>query len=145
MTISLSQLDATKASNEAFEFEYVRSNDLRDRSTVPEDQKIYLTVLGGQSETVTQEVAKLVNERRRLAAQREVAQKVGVGKKKIEFNTMESDVEFGQRLASVRLVGWRGITEPWSPENALRLCRSNQEIASEVTLQSDEMGNFIKS
>jgi hypothetical protein len=94
---------------------------------------------------VTQEVARLVNERRRKEAARDVARKVGTGPRAVEFETLESDVEFGQRLAAVRLVGWRGITEPWSPENALRLCRGNRELAAQVTMQSDMTGNFTKN
>lgn len=133
--VSLDDLDATKASAEAFEFEYV--------TPAGENSGIFLSVLGSQSETVTKEVARLINERRRKQAAREVQQKVGVGVKTVEFDTLESDVEFGQRLAAVRLVGWRGITEPCTPENALRLCRSNREIAAQITLNSDEMANFM--
>lgn len=136
-TVSLNDLDATKASADAFEFEYINPE-------TGEGTGIFLSVLGGQSEIVSSEVAKLVNERRRKQAAREVAKKVGVGNKPIEFDTMESDIEFGQRLAAVRLVGWRGITETWSAENALRLCRSNRDIAAQVVSNSDEMGNFIK-
>lgn len=134
---SLDQLDSTKAASQAFEFEYISS-------ATGEETGIFLSVLGGESEAVTKEVAKLVNERRRKQAAREVQQKIGVGAKPVEFETLESDVEFGQRLAAVRLVGWRGISEPWTPENALRLCRSNRDIAAQITQQSDATANFIK-
>ena len=135
-TFSLDDLDATRASSEAFEFEYI--NPAGDATG------IFLKVLGSQCETVTKEIAKLVNERRRKEAAREIQRKVGVGAKVVEFETMESDVEFGQRLAAVRLVGWRGIQEAWSPENALRLCRTNRHVAAQVTSQSDEMANFMQ-
>jgi hypothetical protein len=134
-SFSLDDLDATKASAQAFEFEYITSSG--------DNSGVFLSVLGGQSEIVTTEVARLINDRRRKQASREVQQKIGVGSKVIEFETVESDIEFGQRLAAVRLVGWRGITEPWSVENALKLCRSNREIASQVTQQSDATANFI--
>lgn len=134
-SFSLDDLDATKASAEAFEFEYI--NPAGDSTGV------FLKVLGSQSETVTKEVNKLVNERRRKEAAREIARKVGVGQKAVEFETMENDVEFGQRLAAVRLVGWRGISDAWSPENALKLCRTNRHVAAQVTAQSDEMANFM--
>lgn len=133
---SLDQLDATKAATQAFEFEYVNL-------ATGEGTGIYLSVLGGESETVTAEVARLINDRRRKQAAREVNQKVGV-QKAVEFESLESDVEFGQHLAAVRLVGWRGISDAWSPENALRLCRSNRDIAAQITLQSDASANFIK-
>jgi hypothetical protein len=137
MTLSISDLDTSRASSEAFEFEYVNA--------LGEPSGVFLQVLGSQAEAVTQEVARLVNERRRKEAARDVARKVGTGPRAVEFETLESDVEFGQRLAAVRLVGWRGITEPWSPENALRLCRGNRELAAQVTMQSDMTGNFTKN
>jgi hypothetical protein len=134
---SLNDLDATAASSEAFTFEYI--NPAGDATG------IFFSVLGSQSEAVTAEVARLVNERRRKEAAREVQRKVGVGKKAVEYDTLESDVEFGQRLAAVRLVGWRGISDVWTPENALKLCQTNRHIASQVTEQSEEMANFMKN
>ncbi|PIP01785.1 MAG: hypothetical protein COX55_09040 [Zetaproteobacteria bacterium CG23_combo_of_CG06-09_8_20_14_all_54_7] len=136
-TFSLADLDATKASEQAFEFEYINA-------ATGEGTGIFLSVLGGESEAVTAEVAKLINERRRKQAAREVQRKIGVGTKPTEFETLESDVAFGQRLAAVRLVGWRGISDPWTAENALKLCTSNRDIASQVTQQSDMVGNFMK-
>lgn len=133
-TYSLSDLDATQAASEAFKFEYMLPNG--------EGSGIILHVLGGQSEAVTKEVAKLVNERRRKDAMRQA--KKGFKNKDAEFETFESDVEFGQRLASVRLVGWEGIAEPCTPENALKLCMSNKDIAAQVTEQSDDIANFMK-
>lgn len=134
MNLSLDDLDTSKASAEAFEFEYINA--------AGEPSGVFLSILGSQAEAVTREVARLVNERRRKEAQRDVARQTGVGPKKVEFETLESDVEFGQRLAAVRLVGWRGITEAWSPENALRLCKGNRELAAQITTQSDLTRNF---
>lgn len=141
---SLNDYDATKACAAGFEFQYVPTDYEGDPEKIPENERLYLTVIGSQSEKVTTEVARLVNERRQKAAAREVNRKIGVGKKKVEFEPLESDVEFGQRLAAVRLVGWRGdLSDPWSPENALRLCQINQDIAAQVTTRSDDMGNFL--
>jgi hypothetical protein len=134
---SLDDLDATKASSEAFEFEFLNVNG--------DGSGVFLKVLGGQSETVTKEVARLINERRRKEAARAVQRAVGVGKKNIEFETLEDDVAFGQRLAAVRLIGWRGIREAWSPENALRLCSTNRDVAAQIVQHSDAMENFMRS
>jgi hypothetical protein len=134
-SFSLDDLDAKKASAQAFEFEYITPSG--------DNSGVFLSVLGGQSEIVTAEVTRLINDSRRKQAAREVQQKIGVGSKAVEFDTAENSIEFGQRLAAVRLVGWRGINEPWSVENALKLCRSNQEVASQVTKQSDAIANFI--
>ena len=132
---SLDDLDATKASSEAFEFEYI--NPAGDATGIK------FKVLGSQCETVTDVVNKLVNERRRKEAAREIKRKVGVGSKAVEFEPLENDIEFGQRLAAVRLVGWSGIKEPWSEAGALKLCQTNRHIAAQITEQSDEMSNFM--
>ena len=133
-SFSLADLDAAQAGSKAFEFEYLNEGT---------PTGIFFSVLGGQSEVVTAEVAKLVNERRHKQAIREAAKRTN-GKKSTEFETMESDVEFGQRLAAVRLVGWRGITEAFSAAGALHLCQSNRDIAVQIVEQSDNVGNFIK-
>lgn len=151
MNISLNDLDATAKNSEAFEFEYLNSEG--------EPTGIFLSVVGSQAERVTSAIAKLVNERRRKEAAKEVARRLQPNAKAIQFETLESDVEFGQRLAAVRLVGWRGpgqvdglteeqvarfqgITDPWTEDNAHRLCRTNRDISAQVTIQSDAMGNF---
>ena len=135
MGITLNDLDATKASAEAFEFEYINA--------AGEATGIFFSVLGGESEVVRAETSRLQNERRRKAAAREVAQKVGVGARKVEFEPFESDVIYGRRLAAVRLVGWRGIDDPFTPEAALYLCQNNDHIAAQITEQSNAMENFI--
>ena len=52
MTLSISDLDTSRASSEAFEFEYVNA--------LGEPSGVFLQVLGSQAEAVTQEVARLV-------------------------------------------------------------------------------------
>jgi len=150
---SLDDLDATKAGSHAFEFEYLDASG--------EPTGIWLSVFGGESEIVAAETARLQNERRRKEAARQVNQKIGVGAKKVDFEPFESDVDYGKRVASVRLAGWRGagqvdgltaeqkarfcgIAAPFNAENALRLCQNNALIAAQVTQQSEESGNFTK-
>jgi hypothetical protein len=133
--ISLSDLDAVKASDEAFEFEYPNTDG------TPSGVKF--KVLGGQSEKVTAEVARLINDRRRKEAARANQTRMNPNKA-LEFEPMENDVEFGNRLAAVRLVGWSGISDIFSPELALKLCKSNKDIALLITQQSDSMANFTK-
>lgn len=136
MGYSLKDLNAVEAGDAPFEFEYIGPDG--------KNTGVFLSVLGGQSETVTKEIARLINERRRKEAARDINRKIGVGNNKVEYELLENDVEFGQRLAAIRLVGWRGIDDPFTQENALLLCKGNREIASQVTAQSDAMANFIK-
>lgn len=135
-TYSLKELDAAAASSEAVEFEYF--------SPAGNKTGIFFLVLGSHSETVSNATAELQNERRRKAAAREVQKKIGVGQKPIEFDKFEDDVDYGQRMAAARLVGWRGISDEFTAENALRLCKSNAHVAAFITQCSDELGNFIK-
>jgi hypothetical protein len=145
---SLKSLDARAASEVPFEFEYIQDGV---------ETGVWFSVLGGQSSQVTSEVNSMMNDRRRAQATKELAAKTG-GRKPVDFVTVESDLEFGERVAAVRLVGWRtanadisdltkeqqkrfaGIEEPYTPELALELIRSNQ-----VAEKSSAMGNFMKS
>jgi len=130
---SLDDLDATQ--KDAFEFEYITDEG--------QSTGIFLKVLGGQSSTVTKEVSRLVNERRKAQAIR-AANSASRGRKEVSFDRIEDDVEFGQRLAAVRLVGWRGIAEDFTPENGLKLCQRNRDISAQITEQSDKLSNFMK-
>lgn len=134
-SFSLKSLDARAASETPFEFEYL----LPDGSPTG----VFLSVLGSQSKEVTAEVNRLMNLRRSAEATQAIAAKTG-GRKADAFVTVESDIEFGQRVAAVRLVGWRGIEEPYDPDLALELCKSNQDIATQVAEKSSDMGNFMK-
>lgn len=133
-SFSLADLDARKASDGAFEFEYVLPDG--------EGSGVFLSVLGGQSKTVQDEANRLINERRRKEAVQ--AAQAKTSRNPETYTSVESDVEFGQRLAAVRVVGWRGIKETFSPELALSLCRSNQDVASQVLERSNDMANFMK-
>lgn len=129
--VSLDALNARAASDEAFEFEYVLADG--------RNSGIFLSVLGAHSERVTSESNKLINERRRAEAVREAE----ASRAADSVNLVEDDIAFGQRLAAVRLVGWRGIIEDCTPDRALRLCQTNPDIAGQVTRRSNNMGNFM--
>lgn len=136
MNVSLDDLDATAACAGAVEFEYI--------SPAGNPTGIFFAVIGSHSEPVTAATARLQNERRRKVAAREVQQKVGIGQQKVEFDKFEDDVAYGQQMAAARIVGWRGINDAFTPENALRLCKSNAHIAAFITQCSEELGNFFK-
>ena len=133
-SFSLDDLNYIKKSEESYEFEYLTPGG--------DGTGVFISVLGGQSEVVTREVAVLLNDRRRKEAMR--AMKARSNKKQVEFDPIEEDIEFGQRMAAIRIVGWRGITDPFTPENAMRLCSTNREVAAQVIEYSDNMANFTK-
>ena len=130
--LDLSDLDAVAAGDTPFEIEYVRADG--------SGSGVFLLVLGGQSEKVQAEVNRLVNERRKKKA---AAEALAKGPDKADFTPIEDDIAFGHRLTAIRLVGWRGIKQEWSPENAFRLISRNSEIAEQVTTASNNLSNFM--
>lgn len=131
-TLSLADLDAVSASDTPFEFEFIRADGT--------GSGVFLQVLGSQSEKVTSETNKLVNARRKQQAQAEAVK--GRSAAGADFTPIESDLEFGHKLTAVRLVGWRGISDEFTPEGALRLVSRNSAIAEQVTVASNDIGNF---
>jgi hypothetical protein len=148
--VDFADLDAT--GEVPFEFEYLIDG------TKPSG--IFLFTLSGQCPTVAEAVNKEVNARRKneaMATARNAHARPGSA----EFIPIEDDVAFGKRLSAVRLCGWRGpgdtagldeeqlkrfrgINQPWSKENALKLCQINAEISSQVLEKSNITENFIK-
>jgi len=130
--ISLDALNARQHSEEAFEFNYVGP---RGNAT-----SIFFSVLGEHSERVRSASNELLNEQRRTAAQREASATSAIE----AVEPVEESTVLGQKLAAVRLVGWRGIQEEFTPARALALCQSNSHVAGQVLAQSRRLENFIK-
>jgi hypothetical protein len=133
MLVSLDDLDARKAGEKPFTFEYIKADGSRSGLT--------FSVLGTHCETVTNEINRLVNDRRREEAA--AAAEAAASRQPEGFTPVESDIAFGQRLAAVRLVGWEGIKEKFTPALGLRLCQSNPDIAAQITAQSNKLANFM--
>ncbi len=134
--VSLKSLDARAQADVPYEFEYILPNG--------EGSGIFLSVLGSQSKTVTEAVNKLMNERRRVEEVAAINARTG-GRKTAAIIPVEDDIAFGQKLAAVRLVGWRGIAEPFDPDLALELVEMNADIANQINEQSNAAENFMKS
>lgn len=120
--ISLDDLNAVKACESAHEFEVVLGK---------KPSGVFLSVLGDESEIVAAETAAL------MAGERARANTLG--------DKYEPDnAKLGKQMAALRIVGWRGIKEPYSPEGAQKLCLTNTAIADQVIQHSKNLGNFIK-
>lgn len=135
MVLSLADLDARTASDAPVEFEYI--------TPAGDPSGVFLSVLGAQSDKVTSEVHRLVNDRRKKEAA-QASTRMG-GRDQAVWTPIEDDIAFGQRLAAVRLVGWRGIKEEFSADNALKLCQSNADVADQVTKTSNDSARFMKA
>ena len=124
--ISLDGLNAVIAGNTPYEFEYKFNNG--------KGSGVFLQILGSESEKVAVETAAII------AAERAREQTTKKDGKEYEFDA----VKVGKELAAVRIAGWRGIKEDYSPDNAKKLCASNQMIADQVMKNSNSLENFIK-
>jgi hypothetical protein len=128
--LSLADLDLVTASENAFEFEYLRPDG--------RDTGVFVTVLGKDAPRVQGWVRKTLNRRKTqdtLAAKRN---------KEIE-RTIEEDEQFGIDAAAIRIVAWRGINEEYTHENALILMERNSELREQVFEASNNLGNFNKA
>jgi hypothetical protein len=134
-SFSLKDLDARSASDVPFEFEYIQPDG--------SGSGVFLKILGAQSKTVTDAVNQMMNERRRQEHVAEINARTG-GQKAAAIIPVEKDIELGQRMAAIRLVGWRGIDEEFTPELGLELCQSNQEVANQINEKSNDLANFMK-
>ncbi len=130
-TFSLDQLDLTKQCEGGFEFEV--TDDATGKGT-----GIFLTVIGSHAPAVQNFTKKALNERRRFD---EMQEKRG---KKAVTRSIEEDMEFGTELTAIRVVGWRGISDPFTPEGAIRLCTINPPIKEQILKASDDIANFSK-
>ncbi len=99
---------------------------------------MFISVLGSQAPKVQEWIRKNLNRRR---TQEAIAAKRG---KEVE-RLVEDDEEFGIGAAAIRVVGWRNIKEPYSPEAAIKLCRNNSEVREQIFEASNNLANFTQS
>ena len=126
-SFSLADLNLTAKCEAAFEFEYL---DSKGKGT-----GLFITVIGSQAPKVQAWLRKTINRQRTQDA---VLTKRG----KEEIRTVEDDEEFGAEAAVVRMVGWRGINEPFSPDAALELVTINALVRAQVFDASNDLSNF---
>lgn len=129
--LSLDDLDVSKASEAPFEFEVVDENE--------KGTGLFLSVIGGHAERVLDFSKKELNARRVAEAMQEKKDPRGKNPKVV---SVEKDMEFSTELVAMRIVGWRGIKEPYSHENAVRLCTINPPIKEQVLAVSEDLKNF---
>jgi len=130
-TVSIDDLNIIKKCEDGFEFEYLDAQG--------KDTAIFFTVLGAHAAKVQKWAFKQLNSQRSQAA---ILAKRG---KAEEVRTVEDDVEFAHELMAIRIIGWRGITQPYTPELAVSLCANNPLIVEQVREASENLANFTKS
>lgn len=150
--ISLATLNARKTADAPYEFEALGFDG--------EPCGIFLSVIGSQSDTITRFVQEEDDAERRANFVR-ATKNAKARPESADLGSLADDMEASARKIAKRLVGWRGpgetdgltdeqkarflgIEEPWSPENALLLCRTNQHIANQVINKANDLGNWLR-
>jgi hypothetical protein len=148
-TVSLDDLNIRKAHANAFPMEYLDGG---------KPSGLFFDILGAQSEQVQDGIAALLDERREREAAATAALKAG---ETPPYTSVKEDKAFGERSAFLRVVGWRrdgetdglsaeqkkrfrGLTEAYTPELALKLCQNNPDFGLQVVATSDKGANFTK-
>jgi hypothetical protein len=126
---SLNDLDITKQCEGGFEFEVTDDNDGKGTG-------VFLTVIGAHAPAVLEFTRKALNKRRIFD---EMQEKRG---KKSQSRSIEDDIEFSTELVAVRVTGWRGISDEFSPAGAIRLCTINPPIREQILKASEDLANF---
>lgn len=128
--LDLDDLNLNVKCEQGFEFEYLDGNG--------NGTGFHITVLGGEAPKVQSWVRNKLNQRR---AQEAMAAKRG----KDAERTVEDDIDFGNEAAAIRIIGWRGAKQEYSPAMALQLVTMNSLVREQVLKASNDLGNFSKA
>jgi hypothetical protein len=130
--LSLNDLDVTKACDVEHEFEVVDDNTGKGTG-------FFITVIGGHAQRVLDYTKKALNERRVAEVMAQKRDPRGKNPKPIP---VEEDIEFSTELVALRITNWRGISDQFSHENAVKLCTINPPIKEQILAVSEDLKNF---
>ena len=130
-TVSLDSLNLSKDCEQGYEFELV---DVKGNGT-----GISLTVLGQHAEEPKKAIRKRLNT--------EITQNAMLSKrgKDIPVKTVEDMRDDNLHDAAVYVQDWKGITEPCTIENVIKLFTINQEFMRQAIEESQKLENFTRS
>ena len=127
--VDIDDLDLTTASDTPFDLEVLNTKGVKNG--------IVIQVLGSESEKVQEWTNRQANRIRTQATQKSVT-----GKDKVR--TAEEDDEYIIESAAVRVVGWKGLKDEYTKENATRLMSRNVHVRMQVLTASNDLGNYSK-
>lgn len=127
--LSLDDLDMVGPMAEGREIELVNASG--------EKLGVFLHVLGEQSPVVQKYLVDQYAETVKL--------RMAATLNKQEFNEVERTLHVTPKSAAVRVTAWRGLSEPCTPENALRLMKRSRAIAEQVLIASADEKGFTKA
>ena len=124
--LSLKDFDTVGLSENPIEFEVT---DIEGNGT-----GFFISVIGQQSETFTKQAMA-------LAKQYELDKAAA---DPVAFVESDASKDFTNNLVAARIVGWRGIKEKFSKEDALTLVKRNPRVFDLVLEKSNKIANFTK-
>lgn len=130
-SISLADLNINKQCEVGYEFQYYDELD--------KPSGIFLTVIGGHADKIKKASFAAYD---RKAKQEAMAKKRG---KEVEITPLADIADENLEITAMRVIAWRGITEPCTPENVLLLLKSNALVVKQVVEESEQISNFTKS
>lgn len=129
--LTIADLNLNKKCENGYEFEYL----------MPDGSKsgIFVTVLGAHAPKIQQWINKQFNMRRQQEAMQAKRNQGDAPR------LVEEDIEFGVELMAIRITGWRGLDDAYSPATALTWCETDATLVEQVKMHSDNLANFTRS
>lgn len=127
---SLADLNISAQCDQGFEFEYIDEND--------NPTGVFLTVIGGESEKLKR-VAFEAHDRMAMRS----AMRRKAGKEEEVIPLAETDAT-NRAITASRVIDWRGISVPCTPENVLILLSTNARLSNQVFKHSENISNFTR-
>lgn len=128
-TFCIDDLDVRKVSDEGVEIEL--------KNAEGKGLGVFLTILGEQSDIVEKFITELADKRATEAFKAQKNGRPAVNAQQFLDDEVAS--------AAVRVTGWRGLREPFTPENLQRLLRSNRRVVRQILVASSDDTFFTKA
>lgn len=129
--VSLSNLNEVEACSHAEEMTFKDSEG--------ELTNIKLMVLGTHAQVVQDGIYRQIDQSNRQEFKQKKAGRV------VEPALTEEHMSKSIASIALRIVGWSGISEPWTPKLALQFCTQNPSGRAQVQEFSEDLGNFGNS
>ncbi|WP_233236342.1 hypothetical protein [Bordetella sp. LUAb4] len=132
--LNIADLDLRSPSNEGAEVEITRPDG--------SGTGVYIRVLGEQSETVERFIVRKADERAARIVEARLRDKSAGDTGLVSARVvLDDEIE----SATVRTAGWRGLSEPYTEDNARKLFTLNRLIARQVIAASQDEALFMKA
>lgn len=134
--LSLEDLDLATKGESPLIVDYVTADGV--------ETGVRLHILGEESATVKAVIHAELEKRAQRIAAIEALSSGGRGAAPKQNLNLEVETAHSNRMTAARLVGWSGLKEQWSPENALKLVSRNSDVAAFVLEVSKRTSDFLQ-